>query len=276
MPAQTTKDSYIFPDGTELAISLDDVAFTDMGAFTGGVTVAHNFDKIETELGNKAKVCARVKNQTMAVAPTPLVTHDLEALTKIGGGMYNYTAIAGTAVPGATQTATSGTWNYNKFIKIENQNYDISAITVNSVTGGTDGLLVVDTDYYIGQNAAGEYGIFVIDSATVTTEAQDMVIDYDYTPSSGKQMTGGDSSIQLSRYTVRLRHYTDDAKTIYDMEMLIFKSDVDAGLQFNFKGVNEDGLNEITMAFTGNVDDTRTSGEQLFKLFVADSALVSC
>jgi len=79
---------------------------------------------------------------------------------------------------------SSGSWNYNNFIRITNQNGDGSAITVNSVTGATDGLLVAGTDYYVGQNDDGEYGIFIIDSATVTTETQDITIDYDYTPNS--------------------------------------------------------------------------------------------
>ena len=99
--------------------------------------------------------------------------------------------IAGTPVSGATQTVDSGDWGYNDFIIIENQNGDGSIITVNSVTGSVDGALVAETDYFIGQDTLGNWGIFIIDSATVTTEAQDMVIDYDYTPNASTRVWSG-------------------------------------------------------------------------------------
>ena len=92
------------------------------------------------------------------------------------------TTIAGTIVSSAIQATVSWNYGFNQFIKIENQNGDGSAITVNSVTGWTDWALVADTDFYIGTNWAGEHGIFIIDSVTVTTMAQVFTIDYDYTP----------------------------------------------------------------------------------------------
>lgn len=277
MPVQTSKEDYIFPDGVALEISTDDEAsWHNIGVLAAGAVVTYNYDKIETESGNKGKICSRAKNETVALAPSALWSWDLQNISRFSGGLFNYTAIAGTPVAGATQTATSGTWNYNKFILLENQNYDGSAITVNSVTGGTDGLLVVDTDYYVGQNAKGEYGVFIIDSVTVTTESQDMVINFDYTPSTGKKITAGTSSVVLSRFIARLRHYTDDALTLYDVELKVFGVDLDAGLSFNFKGANEDGVDEITVSFTGNPDTDKTDGAQLLELFVANDALTSC
>jgi len=128
MPAQTTTDRFWFGEGTALEVSTDSgSSWTNLGAFEGGVTATHNFDKEEVELGNRSKTCAKIKNQTIAMAPTPLVTWDLETIEKLGGGIYNYTAVAGTPVAGATQTAASGSWGYNDFILIENQNYDASA-----------------------------------------------------------------------------------------------------------------------------------------------------
>lgn len=115
---------------------------------------------------------------------TMLELNNLDALANIIGSSRE--AIAWTPVAGATQATTANAYSFNQFIKIANQNADGSAITVNSVTGGTDGLLVVDTDYYVGQNANGEYGIFIIDSATVTTMNQVFTIDYDYTPAASE------------------------------------------------------------------------------------------
>ena len=276
MPAQTTVDKFIFPDGCELAVSDDNgVSFSSLGTLAAGATATYNYDKIELESGNNAKLFSRAKNETIELAPSALWSWDPEVMAKFAGGLFDYTAVAGTPVAGATQSIASGSWNFNKFIKIENQNYNLGAITVNSVTLGTNGAIVEDTDFYIGRNAAGEYGIFIIDSATVTTESQTVEIDYDYTPTSGKYITAGDSSTVLSKFQARLRHYTDTALTTYDWELIVYSVDINSGLSLNFKGANEDGTNEITVSFTGNIDTARTAGAQLFKLLINDSALVS-
>lgn len=274
MPAQTNIKKYWFPDGTELAVSTDSgSSYTDVGAFTGGINISHEFDKIQIELGNAAKTDPLIKNQTLTAAPTPLVSWDLETIEKLGGGIYNYTSTAATIVSGAEQVVASGAWGYNDFIKITNQNGDLSAITINSVTGGTNGALVAGTDYFAGTNSNGESGIFVIDSTTVTTEAQTITINYDYTPVAKKKITAGDSSLVFEDYILRIRHYSDVARTLVDAEMFIWKAAVDSGLAFNIKGVNEEGLNEITMAFTANVDSTKSAGTQLFSLEIAESLI---
>jgi hypothetical protein len=275
MGEQTVKEDYLFPDGVAMAVSTDDgLSYEDIGTLAAGVVVTHNYDKIEVESGNKGKPISRAKNETIALAPSALWTWDLNAIQKLSSGMFTFTQVPGTPVAGATQTASSGTWSYNDFIRIENQNYDASAITVNSVTGGTDGPLVSGTDYFEGTNEKGEYGIFIIDSATVTTETQDMVINYDYTPSTGQRITSGTSSLPLERFIVRLRHYTDDALTTYDIECFVYGVDTDSGLSFNFKGANEDGLSEVTVALTGNVDTARPDGAGLIDLFIANTAVV--
>jgi hypothetical protein len=277
MSDQTLQDDYIFGEGMAMEVSLDnESSWTNVGVFEAGVTATHNYDKVVLEPGNKGKTCTRSKNETVAIAPSPILTWNLQNVSKLTGGMFTYSAVAGTPVAGATQTASSGSWAYNKFILIENQNYNVTAITVNSVTGGTDGLLTVDVDYYVGQNSKGQYGVFIIDSVNVTTTAQDMVIDYDYTPSTGKVITAGTTSVVLSRFIVRLRHYTNAALTTWDVEFKVFGVDMDSGLAFDFKPVTDDGSDTITVALTGNIDTNQTSGAQLLRLEVKDSALVSC
>ena len=92
-------------------------------------------------------------------------------------------AVAGTPVAGATQDVVNPS-AYLQFIKIANQNYDGSAITVNSVTGDTDGLLVAGTDYDVVTDDNGVYGIQLISGGNITTLTQTFTIDYDYTPTS--------------------------------------------------------------------------------------------
>lgn len=140
----------------------------------------------------------------------------VEILTKtINEMLYSFDSfidVAGTLVSSATQTVASGSWSYNKFILIENQNGDGSAITVNSVNGGTDGLLVADTDYYVGQNESGEYGIYIIDSVNLTTESQSITIDYDYTPDAKYQQTNDTTVSAMPSVMLRFQFDNDNGK----------------------------------------------------------------
>ena len=274
MPHQVaTADKIIFPDGVALEVSDDDGStYYHLGVLSNGTTAAYNYDKIVVESGNAGTLDSRIKNQTIALAPSNLMEWDPEIWQRFSGGSFTYSNVAGVLVSGASQVVASGAWAYNKFIEIENQNGDGSTITVNSVTGGTDGALVSETDFFIGQNEKGVEGIFVKDSTTVTTLVQSITINYDYTPSAGKKIVAGTSSLELTKFIARLRHYTDTALTTYDIEMLIYGVDMDSGLSFAFKGANEDGVNDITVAFTGTVDITRTDGSQLFELLINSDA----
>lgn len=113
---------------------------------------------------------------------------NLTNLAKLDKGLVNLTTVAGTIVNNYSQVVASGAWAYNTFIPFDNQNGDGTAITPDSVTAGTNGLLVSETDYFI-TSVNGIRGIIVKDSATVTTLAQTITIVYDYTPSASKKIT---------------------------------------------------------------------------------------
>lgn len=147
-------------------------------------TVDNDAERIEIAVQNRAAITGASPLSTINVQF--LENIDAEKISILTGATV--TVIAGTLVAGATQTVTASTYAFNQFIKIANQNGDGSAITVNSVTGATDGLLVANTDYFVWQNAAGEYGIFIIDSVTVTTVAQNLTINYDYTPNASVEV----------------------------------------------------------------------------------------
>jgi hypothetical protein len=64
-----------------------------------------------------------------------------------------------------------------------------------------------------------------------------------------------------------MTHYSDALLTTVDWQFTLFNANMDAGASFNFKGVNEDGLDEITVSFTGRPDPA--DGFKLMKLFKA-------
>ena len=274
MPQQVSStDKIIFPDGVALELSNDSGAsYHNIGVLAAGTTATYNYDKIITESGNAGTLLSRIKNQTMAIAPSALYDWDPEIWEKFSGGAFAYTNVAGTPVVGGAEViAVSAIPAYDQAYVIANQNGDGTVPTINSVTGSVDGLLVTLDDYDFVK-VQGGWAIVIHDTVTVTTLAQTFTINSDYTPSSGKKINAGTSSLELSTFIARLRHYTDDALTTYDTELIIHAADLDSGMGFNFKGANEDGVQEITVAMTGKVDTSRTDGDQLFQLFIGADA----
>ena len=89
-------------------------------------------------------------------------------------------------------------------------------------------------------------------------------------PEDGTDITyaGESNQVSLTRSKLRLTHYTDDALTDVDWQFTLHNAKIDAGASFNFKGVNEDGLDEITVSFTGKPDPASTYA--LFTFFKAN------
>lgn len=112
--------------------------------------------------------------------------------------------VAASIVNNHVQTVAQGAWAYNTFIPFDKQNGDGTVPTVDSVTAGTNGLLVAETDYFVSKDADGVWGVFIKDSATVTTLSQTMVIQFDYTPNASEQLTIPVSFTESPRLYVKI------------------------------------------------------------------------
>lgn len=184
-------------------------------------TVDTDAERVEVSVHNRASITGNSPVGTINVQFLENV--DADKISMLTGATVS--AVAGTLVSGATQTVLADSYAFNQFIKIENQNGDGSAITVNSVTGATDGLLVAWTDYYVGQNTAWEYGIFIIDSLTVTTVSQNLTVDYDYTPNASVTVTNTRKYKNDTMLGAKIVTDPDaDGKVnVYTLESCIFK-----------------------------------------------------
>ena len=191
-----------------------------------------------------------------------------EAVNEILFSFDSFTEVAGTLVSGATQVVASGAWAYKQFIPIANQNGSGGAITINSVTGGTDEALTADTDYYLGQNDAGTRGIFIIDSETVTTLDQSITIDYDYTPSESYYETNNAASTAMPNIMVRARADNDAGK---QMEITWYKCQMQEAGEWAFQSDNsEDRRLRENLSFRAKVDSTYQS-DLTFKKEIGES-----
>ena len=94
-------------------------------------------------------------------------------------------------------------------------------------------------------------------------------------PTAGTDVTyaGTSNQVTLTRSKIRLTHYTVDATggsetdADIDWQFTLHNAKIDAGGSFNFKGVNEDGLDEVTVSFTGKCDPA--DSHKLFTFFQA-------
>jgi hypothetical protein len=265
MPVQTSvqnSGTIRLPDGCKVEYGADVGSLVDVGAIDGDVSAELTYDVFKVDSANAGTVANQIKNMVMNLSFN-LMEVNLENIANLSGGMATTEDVAGSTVSGATQTVTSGNWAYNKFILIENQNGDGSAITVNSVSGGTDGTLTEDTDYYVGQNEVGEWGIFVIDSTNVTTTSQDLTIDYDYTPNSGKKLNAGTSTLELTGKVVRFTHTDENSKKF---QLTVWSAKPSSGFTLTFPAATNDTVMTVPISLEGQLDTSRADGKQLFEL----------
>ena len=92
-------------------------------------------------------------------------------------------------------------------------------------------------------------------------------------PAAGIEVTSGSAATELVPFMVRFTHYTDASKTEYDYQHTIFRVNPDAGgITVNKNGAKSDTDYDLwTLALTGEVDSTLDEGEQLDKVYYADS-----
>lgn len=188
-----------------------------------------------------------------------LMEIDLSNLNLIRGGIDSYDTVAAEEVAAYEQTVLSGAWSFNTFIPLTGQMAAGTLITVTSVTGTTDGALTVAVDY---DNVIvnGVSGIMVKDSATVTTEAQNLVIVYDYTPAASEILSSG-GKFTITPIAVKVTN-TNEAGEDFIIE--IYKAANAAGITLNLQPDEEGDPNVIPIKLTGDLDVAKAAGNQLF------------
>lgn len=206
---------------------------------------------------------------------------DQQNISGLRSGIDLFTQVAGTAQTDVQQVVTSGTWNFNVPILLDGQNSDGTQPTIDSVTGATDGLLTLNTDYFVTE-IDGQFYVTVIDSVAVTVEAQNLTIQTDYTPAARDRRTTGGLTNQTP-IEVRLTNRNPDTADAADAaansgistndpiwrttQYVFYRGTVSAGEAVTFPA--ETGTETIIRyPFEGTFlnDPTRTAGDQLFSV----------
>jgi len=286
MPAQSTLTDYIFfPDGAQVAIDTGS-GFNDIGAISTAVTATLNYDVNEFETANAGKLARQIRNMTMAGSFT-LINLDIDRINELGGGMFSVVDTAGSTVIDANitdQTISSGwsdatLYDLDPIVTATGESFRFSTTPVlTSVTldpTGTPEVLVADSEYVIVENAnsSSGYSLQFISSnmATGSPTTFDIVVDFgDNDPIASSTLYCGTSTQVLTAYAMRIRHTDSNSKV---RELNLFSVNMDSGgFQFNYKGAQEDGVEEMPLAFTAQIDTSLTDGRQLFSWKVDSGA----
>lgn len=263
---QTQKKDLSYAGGVSMEVSRDSgSSFEDQGIMDDGVVITYNFDAPDSEFGNAEDPGRVVKNQTLALAPSNLLSFDPKSIENISNGLFTRTVIPNSLVSGATQAIIAGNWLFDKGILIQGQNGDGTAPTINSLTGSTDGAAALD-DYDLALFPGG-WHLVPRDGTNFTTENQTLTIDYDYTPAASTELTAGTPSHVMDEIWIRFTHYTNDAQTEFDWRLDVYRVFLDSGLSITKLGAKSgNNYDNYTVAFTGKRDSGLADGSQLFKL----------
>lgn len=278
MPVQSTKQGYVsFPDGGKVSVD-DGTGWHDIGAINSAVNFTLNYSENQVVTANSGKLSKQIRDMLIDGSLT-LINLEPDAIEKMGGGMFETVTTNGTEVAAGdfTDQSIDGFTDMKPIpleavVTADSQEIQFSAEPVlTSVTASSSGALAADDDYFVIQdsNSASGYSIVFNSGGTATVgTGETITVDFGAnTPIASTTIYAGTSTKVLSAYGLKIEHTNSDSEI--DRSFEIFSANpTSGGFQFNFKGANEDGVEEMPITFQGDVDVDRADGRQLFSYFV--------
>lgn len=171
---------------------------------------------------------------------------DPDTLAGINEGWITKTIVAWTPVTWETQTITNPT--ALSLVEIENQNSDLTLLTVASVSGSVDGTLTV-ADYQLVKGPGGKTNIFFKTGWAITTFTQVFTVTYGYTPTASRKFTFAETGIATKFYARFIHERANGKQIIIDLK------DVQnlTGLTLDFVGNNDDDVATTDVELNGKV-----------------------
>ena len=271
MPAQTIKKNLYFPDGAKVSIKkAGSGVFLDVGAISTAVNNVYNYDENQFETANAGKTDKQIKNMTIGGDFT-LINLEQDGIEALSGGAMELVVNNGT--PTGTvedQVIATGAWTDMSINNLVLDDATVllkaTAVTFTTVTADTSGVLAVNDDYFLiaDTNSPSGYSIqFSVNGTATLGLGETITLDYNsVTPIDSSTLYGGSSTDVLSAYAMKITH-TDDNNKIRELELFSVDSNA-GGFAFNFKGANEDGVEEMPISYTAKIDTTRVNKRQLF------------
>lgn len=255
-------DSVHIPAGAIVRVGDAVGSMTSMGELDGEASIQVQYDRVKMVSSVGTTVKQFIKNMT-ATASFNMMQLYLPNIQRLLDGAATASQTAGTLVSGATQVVASG-WVNDKLIRIEGQNSDGSAPTINSVTGSTSGSGTADDDYTVVQGNDGLWYIVLRTDGTASfATSETITVDYDYTPAASRSLSMGAKSAELTPKIVEFE------KTIGGklFRVRLWSAVNTNGIQFAFPPSDNDSPTTIPVELEGSLDTSRASGGQLLDVY---------
>jgi hypothetical protein len=279
MPRQTNQKSIIFPDGFKFGVDTGD-GFEDVGILSGGATATINWDEFYLDGGNYEAVVDKAINPTVALSPSAVWNWNPTVINKLMlGFMSQSDAISPSAGDNLVFSGTSSQFtltraslrliHFTDSVTETLLESDITALSTDTVndyitvpkttfTGALD--WSTDIDGYVEIDGMTE--VHVSDKNVASSQGQF------YTDATNLYfIVATGTYIDLAAAKTGIAGTDVKAYTDVDWAFTLYNAKVDAGASMNFKGLNEDGVNEYTVSFTGRPDPAQSY--RLFKFFRA-------
>ena len=285
MPAQTTHKNILFPDGCKVSVQEDGaVSYTDMGAINSATTASLSFDENQIELANAGTTEKQINNMKMEGGFT-LVNFELDKITKLSGGVLELTTTAAAATTSIPDQVIAAGWDDNIIYPLvcytsatDSTELKLDSAPVTTITldlGSTPEVLEVDTDYVltVNPNVTSGWSIQFMKANFTTADETDFAITIEYgsnVPRGSSTVNAGSSTVILKPVALKFEH-TDGNGLVRRLDL--WSVDPNSGfLSFDFKGANEDGLEEIPITFMAKLDTSKTDKQQLFSFTIDEGA----
>lgn len=280
MPRQTNEKSIQIPDGFQLAID-NGKGFEDVGILAGGATATLSWNDFYLDAGNYEELIDKSKNLSVTLAPSALWNFNPQVIAKVFPGVLKATTtLSPSAGTDVEYKGTSGMVDLSRvtvrMTYFPNALLEPALIAddIIAVTNGTNNQLVtiplstfidilphsVKIDGYIHIEGMTEVAYadrdLEINQGNFCTDEENLYLIVDLG-------TYADVAAAKTALTGSVVGYYDEI----NWQFFFYNCKINSGGSFNFKGVNEDGLDEITVGFTGKPDPAQAY--RLFKFFKA-------
>jgi hypothetical protein len=273
MPRQTSKKEIQFPDGFKLGIDNGN-GFEDVGVLAGGATATMSWTDYHYDAGNYVDLVDKAKDPTIALAPSAILNWNPATIANLFSGFLKTDDGENLEYAGSDNQVTlaRATVKLIHFSSDESVELAESDITALDESGTNNDLITVPKTTFSG---ALDWSASLIDGyVEIAGMSEVKASQKDDIASQGNFYTDATNLyfiVEAGTYGTLELAKTGLAGTevkfykAIDWQFYLYNAKVDAGASFNFKGANEDGLDEITVSFTGKPDPENSY--RLFNLF---------
>jgi hypothetical protein len=207
---------------------------------------------------NGARIAKGRKNHR-ATVKFDMMEFYLDNVYMLRGGADTKTPVAGSSTPVVDELhALTGVIG----VRLNHKNGDGSICTAISVKDSAGSSAVLNTDYVLYVDSAGYTCIARVTGSTVITTGEVAKISYTYVPNASVELSSGG----LTTITPQIVRVTNVDAAGKKFEVTVYSAISQKGISMKFPADDSDKSLVVPFELTGEVDITRTAGDQLFKI----------